>query len=669
VKLGHKRIILDYHFSSFLPQTLTQVDPEAYVRQMKAAGIEAFLVYAKDHWGNVYHKSHISPKHPNAPADLFGTLLRLCRENGITPYAYTTIQWDEHSARTHPEWRAKDGCGQLISGKDAGWNFLCINTPYRDYFLRQIEELAAGYDFPALFMDILAYGPSGLICHCDYCKSLWRATYRQDMPAAMGLGDRIRYAAFRDAICESLYRDVRAILARHGKSDCMVTHNCGGNNPQLPNFIAKETEPFGLDYIIPQILCKETRNRAAGREAEIYFGRFNRFWDFTVKSPSLLRWEVINAFAHDCAATIIDQPLLDGQLDPAAYQAIGFAYEHGQRLLQFTRGSTPYTELAVYYDHLNYEANNGDGHEDFVGACKVLAETHFPYDLLTEFDARAALDPYSAIVVPCTPLMNATMQSAIRRYVENGGTVICSDVAGEWDEQGNPSANRHFLIDVGYTWPTNANFIRPRVHPEGMYERVGAMMQIELVAGDVVLGTVQPGALERNTWQWVSHNTPPGLPTDSAAVVIRRVGKGRVLYFNTAIFAEYLRTNLLSLRQFIQSCLKEVYQPKLWIKAPSIVDAVFQRKGDQWIVALNCCTLDRGGNSSSMYYGTKPPLYMNINETFAIAGIEVLSTRPVTSAILLDGARCAVNSQDGVWRVALPPIEGYEAVALTLAAR
>lgn len=112
MKLGYKRIILDYHFSSFLPQTLTRVDPEDYIRRMKSAGIEAFLVYAKDHWGHIYHKTEIGPRHPNAPEDLFGTLLDLCRRHGITPYAYTTILWDEHSARTHPEWRAKDARGR-----------------------------------------------------------------------------------------------------------------------------------------------------------------------------------------------------------------------------------------------------------------------------------------------------------------------------------------------------------------------------------------------------------------------------------------------------------------------------------------------------------------------------------------------------------------------------
>lgn len=667
MKLGYKRIILDYHFSAFLPQTLTRVDPLDYVRQMNAAGIEAFLVYAKDHWGNVYHKTSISPRHPNAPEDLFGTLLKLCREHGITPYAYTTMAWDEHSARTHPEWRTKEAGGQMTGGKDSQWKHLCLNSGYRQHLLAQIEELAAGYDFPALFIDIFGYNASEFVCHCEGCQERWRQHYQQDMPATLGLGDKLRYAQFRDAFYGEFYAQVRAVLARHGKADCLITHNCGGTAPQLPSYIGKETEPFGQDYIIPQIVCKESRNRANGREVEIYFGRFNRFWDFTVKSQALLRWEVINAFAHACAATIIDQPLLEGQLDPAAYRAISYAYQHGGKLLEFTRDTKPYAELAVYYDHLNYEVNAGEGHEDFVGACKVLMESHLPYDLLTDFDEPATAKQYTAIIVPNTPLMSSRMQAGLRRYVEEGGTIICDYVAGEWDETGWQAKSRNFLIDVHYAWPVDANFIRPNVATSGNYLRVGAMLQLAAGAGDAVLGTVQPGALQRNNWVWVSHNTPPGIATTSPAALVRRMGKGQILYFNTAIFAEYLRTNLLSLREFVLSAIEQVYTPKLWVSAPTIVDAIYQQKDGQVVITLNCCTLDRGANSSSMNYGTKPPLYMNINETFPINGIAIHSRRRIVQASLLDGTHGAVSQQDGLWHAALPPVDGYQAVKLCLA--
>jgi hypothetical protein len=68
-----------------------------------------------------------------------------------------------------------------------------------------------------------------------------------------------------------------------------------------------------------------------------------------------------------------------------------------------------------------------------------------------------------------------------------------------------------------------------------------------------------------------------------------------------------------------------------------------------------------------MNYGTKPPFYMNINETWPIGGIEICSRRPVVQATLLVGGTCPVTQRDGLWRVSLPPVDGYQAVRLRLA--
>ena len=694
MKLGYKRIILDYHFSSFLPQTLSAVDARDYVRRMKEAGVESFLVYAKDHWGHVYHKTKISPKHPNAPDDLFGELLGLCRANGIIPFAYTCVMWDEFSARTHPEWRAKDAQGLLIENAPpagAGWHHLCVNTPYQDFFLAQLEELAENYDFPGLFVDILFYNASTCACYCDHCRAKWQTMYGREMPVPLAsVDDRIRYASFRDAFYREFYGRMNAVLARHGKADILVTHNFGGTDPSLPTYLGKETEPFGQDYVIPQIIIKDTRNRAHGREVEIYFGRFNRFWDFTVKSKELLRWETVNCLAHDTAAIIIDQPLLDGRLDPQAYKAIGFAYHQADKLLDFTAGSQPYAEIGVYHDHLNYEATGFEGHEDFVGACKLLMECHLPYDLVTDFDEAAALDPFAAVVLPHTPLVHSKMQAGLRKYVRSGGVAICEYTAGAFDEKGTTDRDsRHFLVDVSRHTMRSVNFIQPggrsgeprtevsglsgEPRPEGSglsafesvaatYLRTGKMLELSPVKSDKVLGVRVPGAVDRNQWVWVSHNVPPDTRAAGAAVVVRKLGKGKVLYFNSRIFREYLHTNLGSLREFIRLCIEQVHAPRLWVQAPSIVDAIFQRKGDARVVTLNCCTLDRGANASSLYYGTLPPLHANINESWPVSGMRLWSRDPIAQAKMLDGATLAVGREGPLHYVDLPPIEGFGAV-------
>ena len=663
MRLGYKRIILDYHFSEFLPETLSAVDPREYVERMKDAGIEAFLVYAKDHWGNVYHRTSVSHQHRNAPEDLFGDLLRLCRENGIAPYAYTTVLWDEHSARGHPEWLAVDPEGNPVT-QGSVWHTLCVNTPYRDFFYRQLDELAANYDFDVLFVDILFYFANGIHCYCDACRPLWREMYGSEMPAPMTPADRLRYTRFRDAFYRDFYAGIRRILALHGKEDCLVTHNHGGTDPSLPTYIGKETEPFGLDYIAPQVVIKESANRAAGRDVEIYFGRFNSFWDFTVKSPELLRWEVVNAFAHDCAATIIDQPLLDGRLDPAAGEAIGWAYEQAGPLLRFTRDTEPYAEIAVYYDHVNYECSVPDGVEDLFGACKLLAEWHYPYDLLTDFDDPSRLARYRAVVLPSARYVSPRMRLALLDYVRGGGTVVCDYQAGVWDENGDSPGSRHFLFDVENQSVRTAHYIRPSEPRGGTYLRVGESMEIVSHPGDLVLGDLHPIALERDEERWVSHNTPPALAASCPAAVVRQLGQGRVLYFAPRVFREYLSNNLRSLRDFLKGSIGEVYRPDIRIEAPSIVDAFYRRDGDRLVVTLNCCTLDRGSSDAGLIYGTKAPRYMNINESYPISGIRLVSRQPIGEVGMLDGTVLEPHPAGDLYVVELPPVDGFTALRL-----
>ncbi|NKQ36594.1 MAG: hypothetical protein HF973_13395, partial [Chloroflexi bacterium] len=50
--LGYKRLIIDYHFSDFVPGTLAQADAAGTVAACLETGADSVLVYAKDHWGH-----------------------------------------------------------------------------------------------------------------------------------------------------------------------------------------------------------------------------------------------------------------------------------------------------------------------------------------------------------------------------------------------------------------------------------------------------------------------------------------------------------------------------------------------------------------------------------------------------------------------------------------
>ena len=348
--LGYKRLIVDYHFSDFVPGTLAQANAGDYVAAAAALGVDSVLVYAKDHWGHCYYATPTYPRHPNVPQDLFGQVLDGLRPRGMTGYAYFSVGWDEHAVRSHPEWAMRDAWGMPlrrgapdddhITGR---WTYLCINSPYRDYALNQIREIVAGYDFPALFLDILFLNPARQVCHCAHCQARWGRDHTEPLPTSFTPA----YVQFAVAALGRFHRDAKAVIATAGKA-IQTTHNLG-----LPydddDYVAFEVNPLGRNYFRGSALAKIMRAEAGGREVELIGHRFNQDWDFTTKSVGLMRWEAATVLAHNCALMWVDQPHMDGAFDPQAAAAMRAAYAVVDDLALHVRGSTPYAEVALLF--------------------------------------------------------------------------------------------------------------------------------------------------------------------------------------------------------------------------------------------------------------------------------------------------------------------------------
>ncbi|MGA7711421.1 MAG: beta-galactosidase [Rhizomicrobium sp.] len=135
--------------------------------------------------------------------------------------------------------------------------------------------------------------------------------------------------------------------------------------------------------------------------------------------------------------------------------------------------------------------------------------------------AYVPLDKYRLVVVPGQYLMDEKSAAAIRRYVENGGTVIMTGYSDKTDEHGQwfdtPLPGR--LADV-FGLHTNA------------FYRAGKPLQVKIGAK---LQTAKDGyyeILEPGTAKVLANfaNTPEKSP----AVTINRYGKGKAIYLATA---------------------------------------------------------------------------------------------------------------------------------------
>ncbi len=588
--LGYKRMILDYHFSEFNPRTLEKASSREIVEAMANLGIDSLLLYSKDHWGNVYHKTSFSHRHRNVPQDLFGEVIEGLRKHGIRLIAYTTVCWDEDSARKHPDWKAKLLVrGKIFSSADgpdvrANWSFLCINTPYREYFLRQMDELIGGYDFEGLFLDIVFLIRS-LVCYCAFCRDRWRKKYGDEMPTAEKDVDYARIIDFTRDNTEEFFAQVREIEKKHGKK-FLLTHNFGLTY-RYDDYVAMEFDTHGADFYHPATRAKLYRARARGKEVELIGHRFNQSWDFTVKPSTLMRYEVATAVAHNCAMMYVDQPYLDGSLDPQVYDALKKGFEAADDLVPHVKGTLPYAEIALLSSERSFELDYKT-YRGFAGAYAMLAQLHWPFDVVTEEALNdAELSRFMVLVVPDIVHLSAARAAAVRKYVEGGGNLLfCYRSATRDEGAGNLSPASFGLLSITGDSPNQVCFVKPRWELSSRYLRVVDAALIEPQAGLKTTAFLVDPALRVTDTEWISHNAMPGEETTNPAVVVGTAGNGRFVYYAFRVFDEYVAQAVPALREIFEKGMRQMYEPQVWVEAPDQVEAVYSRRGDEIRIVL-----------------------------------------------------------------------------------
>jgi len=665
--LGYKRLIVDYHFSSFVPGTLAKASAAGYVAACAGLGVDSVLVYAKDHWGHCYYATPSYPRHPNVPQDLFGEILAGLRARQIVPYAYFSVGWDEHAVRAHPEWAMRDASGapirrgapddDQVTGR---WTYLCVNSPYRDYALAQLREIAAGYDCPALFLDILFLNPARKVCACASCQARWAREHAAPLPASLTPD----YLAFAVESLGRFHQDAQAAIRAAGKV-VRTTHNFG-----LPydadDYVAFEVNPLGRNYLRDSALAKIMRAEAAGREVELIGHRFNQDWDFTTKGQTLMHWEAATVLAHNCALMWVDQPNMDGSFDAQAAAAIRSAYEVVDNLAPHMRGSTPYAEIALLYAARS-TALHPEEELDFAGAYRLLTELHWPFDVIAEASLTVeALRGFALVIVPDVHHLTAEAAAAVTEYVRGGGALLFTHRTATASLTATPPPVPGFgLVEITAPLPHPASFLKPAFPLSSTYLRVAETLTFR-AQGDVrVLATHVAPNIAVTAERWVSHNVAPGAETGQPSVVAGQYGAGRYVYCAPRLFAEYVRQGLPALREFLEHLLRQLAMPSIWVEAPSIVEATFSRQGDDLVVCLVNGVIGKPALGGFLLL-RETPGHVVLDEVIPIRGVRIhMHGQPIASAYDGRGRPLPVVRSENASIVTLEHLDEYAVVRLT----
>jgi hypothetical protein len=105
-------------------------------------------------------------------------------------------------------------------------------------------------------------------------------------------------------------------------------------------------------------------------------------------------------------------------------------------------GGTPVPYVAVFFSkHTRLHFGQNDPGEryllNFLGACKVLLESHIPFDIVTDRGLTAKdLSRYRALVLPNAACLDDVQNEAVRNYVESGGGLVSTFMTSLFDSTG-----------------------------------------------------------------------------------------------------------------------------------------------------------------------------------------------------------------------------------------
>jgi hypothetical protein len=443
--LRYRQIHLDFHTSEHIPAVGAAFDPADFVSTLQQAHVDSITIFAKCHHGWSYYPTKVGKPHPHlARPDLMGDMVKALSAADIECPIYISVQWDELTAREHPEWRVMSATNRYqhalpadpSSGKNLSpaWHTICLNHQgFRQYILDQAREVASNYQTQGLFFDIILTPD----CVCAACieRMLANGLDPED-PVDRLKNDEAVNEQFRQETSQALFEEFPGLRVFY---NCGHIHKQGAKRFATYTHLELESLPtggWGYDHFPGSARYAAT----LGLDFLAHTGKFHTSWgEFGgFKQANALEYECAQMVALGSKCLVGDQLHPSGAINHDTYASIAAAYDRVERLQPFLEGARQVSEVAILSaEHFN-PAGARNHHSDD-GAAQMLQELKRPFDVI---DGFAKFDGYKVLILPDEIPVGPELASRLRAFVAVGGKIIASWHSGL-------DANGAFAIDAG----------------------------------------------------------------------------------------------------------------------------------------------------------------------------------------------------------------------------
>jgi hypothetical protein len=405
-----------------------------------------------------YYPTDVPLHHRSAwlgSTDPFGTLVAGCRSMGMHVVARTdphAVREEVHAA--HPDWIAHGADGQPRRhwANPELW-VTCALGPYNFDFMDQVHrEIVTKYKVDGIFSN--RWAPQGGDCYCSNCQKNFKDATGMDLPRTTDRRDPARrgYVAWRKTRLTDLWKKWDATVRAANPDASFI--------PNGPPDLKTAGELAAIQFTDNQARRGVTPPWNNGRRAKEFRSVMGRRpiggifsvgleeayrWKDSVQSEPEIRLWVAEGTANGMRpwVTKFSGVLYDKRWLPAVERIYEWHYAHERYL----RNETPLARVALLHSEQTAAEYpgiaQGDRHEDhMLGMYHSLIESRIPFELVHEaFLTPDRLDRFKLLILADAAALSDAQCTAIKEYVNRGGSVLATFASSLYDETGRRRDN------------------------------------------------------------------------------------------------------------------------------------------------------------------------------------------------------------------------------------
>lgn len=398
-------------------------DPDRYIRDLKEFHCNAVLINAGGMLASYPTALEDHPQSEYIENFDLKALVEKCHENGIKVIARTDFSKMRRDVyERHPDWAFRTAGGEIIDYN--GYVHTCLCGGFQGAYMDEIlREMLTQIPFDGIYCNMgtfnsytvdYSYNMYGA-CHCDNCRSQFRARYGMEIPEKLQPGDPAAMAFTRFQMEVSAQQKARITRLIHeidpNVAYCSVDYvrqeantEFGRRPPQWQYHAASNARTLrGLDSV--------------GTSCDTdMMGFFHRYVSVTPALQELRLWQSLANFA---GLDYYVMGRLDTREDRSAYERVkkvfAFAAQHEDVLY----GADSVARVLLVRDAYAIP------HPEERGWIRALTELHIPFDeILASGLGKKDLSRYETVILPEKNRLMPPVQQKLQAFAEAGGNLL-----------------------------------------------------------------------------------------------------------------------------------------------------------------------------------------------------------------------------------------------------